>query len=510
MYKGVYLVLFIVLAVTLPRNLNGQQKTEGKKAATIKIKQAESLSYDEASHDAKILKGKVICEHDGALLYCDTAYIFEKENRMQASGHILITQGDSIKVTAEKLLYDGKNKLASLVNNVKCVEKDMVLTTPAMQFDLGRSVASYYSGGTIVNQTNTLSSRHGHYYSAGKMAAFQFEVKLENPEYTMKCDTLRYKVENRTAYFLGPSIIQSSKDYIYCENGWYDTRNEFSRFSRNALLVTSKQTLRGDSLEYDRKNKIGKAFQNVSLTDTSEHSVLYGNFIDYREKNNEAWVRGRAIYARLVEKDTFFIAAQQLYHKGIDTTNHQVLAYHNVKLFHRQMQGQADSASYNSKDSLLVLHHNPILWTDQSQATAKNIKATLNKRSLTAFALEGQALLIQNADTARNNKYNQLSGKTIKGLLQNDTLRKINITGNVEILYYPKSEKKYMGLNSTNCNEATLWFKSSDIERVSLKPKSAGNLKPMKDPASQNARLKGFNWQYDKRPKSRHDLHPGD
>lgn len=487
--------------------LSAQNKAEPKKPATIRIKQARSLSYDEMLHDAKILRGDVICEHDGALLYCDTAYIFEKENRMQASGHILITQGDSIRVTAEKLIYDGKNKMASLVNRVKCVERDMVLTTPAMQFDLGHSIASYYNGGVIVNQTNTLSSKHGHYFSAGKTAAFQFDVKLENPEYTMSCDTLRYKVDQKTAYFLGPSIIRSKNDYIYCENGWYDTRREFSRFSRNAVLVTTRQTLRGDSLEYDRLNKTGKAFRHVSLTDTSEHSVLYGDFIEYREKENEARVIGKAVYARLMEKDTFFLGAKQLYYNGLDSLNTIVLAYPDVKIFHRQIQGQADSASYQSKDSLLVLHRNPILWTNQSQGTAKFMTATISKRSIKGFSMEGQALLIQDGDSLRHNKFNQLSGKTIRGSFQNDSLRKVTITGNVDILYYPKSEKKYMGLNNTNCNEAILWFKANDIERVSLKPKSSGQLKPMNDPASRDARLKGFNWQYDKRPKSRQDLH---
>ncbi len=478
-----------------------------KKPTLIRIKQAESLSYDEFKTNARILKGNVICEHEGALLYCDTAYIFEKENRMQASGHILITQGDSIRVTAEKLLYDGKSKIASLQNNVKCVEKDMVLTTPAMFFDLGKSVASYYSGGTIVNQKNTLTSQHGHYYSSGKLACFNLNVVLTNPDYTMNSDTLKYRISNKTVYFLGPSIIMAKNDYIYCENGWYDTNKELSRFSKNAVLVTSQQKLRGDSLEYDRVNKTGKAMHNISMIDTAEKSILFGDLAEYHEKSHEVWVKGKAIYARILEKDTLFLAAETLYQKDLDSVNNLVLAYHKVRVLHSQIQAKADSAAYTTKDSLLNFYYAPLLWSKFSQASAKNMNATIGKKSVLGFRLEGQALLIQQVDSLKTDKYNQLSGKTITGILSQDTIRKVTVNGNVEVYYFPKNNSKYMGFNTTNCNEAVLWFRNNEVDRVSLKPKTAGSLKPLKEVDIDNARLKGFNWQYNSRPKTKSDLH---
>lgn len=502
------LCCFALVILLCPSFMAQKKSSENpKKPALIRIKQAESLSYDEFKNNARILRGNVICEHEGALLYCDTAYIYEKENRMQASGHVLITQGDSIRVTAEKLIYDGKSKMASLQNNVRCVEKDMVLTTPSMDFDLGNSIASYYNGGTIVNQKNTLTSKHGHYYSSTKEACFNLDVVLTNPDYTMNSDTLKYRIPNKTVYFLGPSIIMAKTDYIYCENGWYDTNKEISRFSKNAVLVTAQQKLRGDSLVYDRLNKTGKAFNNVTMIDTAEKSILFGDLAEYREKSNEAWISGKAIYARILEKDTLFLAAELLYQKDLDSVNNLVLAYHRVRLLHKQMQAKADSASYNTKDSLLHFYYAPVLWTKLSQASAKNMNATVGKNSIREFRLEGQALLLQQVDSLRTDKYNQLSGKTITGVLSQDTIRKVTVNGNVEVLYYPKNNNKYMGLNNTNCNEAVLWFKNNEVERVSLKPKTSGALKPLKDVDVQNARLKGFNWQYTSRPKTKSDLH---
>ena len=482
------------------------QKPVVKGNKLIRIVHAESLSFDSEKNNAKILSGKVVCEHEGTFLNCDTAFIVDADNTMQAKGHILITKGDSITVTGDKLFYNGKTKLATLENNVKCVEKEMTLTTNFLTFDIGQSIAHYYNGGKIVNKQNTLVSKNGHYYSSGKEAAFHYDVVLTNPEYKMNSDTLRYKLNTKTAYFIGPSIILSQQDFIYCENGWYDTQNEKAQFSRNALLKTSQQKLKGDSLLYDRKTKTGRAFNNISLIDTVEKSTLYGDYILYRETNSEALVTKRAVYARLIEKDSLFLSADTLYHIKIDSSNNFLNAYHHVKLFKNDFQAVSDSATLNSKDSLIQLFNTPTLWSQRSQATAKMIKIDIGKKSIKGFTLDGKAFLIQQVDSLNQDKFNQLSAKKLSSTIVNDTIRKVIITGNAEIYYYPKNKNKLIGLNKTNAPEIFLWFKKGEIERVSLKPKSDGVIDPIADVDAGNARLKGFNWRYDTRPKSRFEL----
>ncbi len=389
MFSRTIIILFFVLhsLVSYAQGAgNGSVKPK-----VIKINNAESLSFDKEKNNAKILRGNVICEHDGALLYCDTAFIFDSETKMEAKGHIVIAKGDSIRITGDKLFYDGKTKIATLENNVKCIEKDMVLTTNLLTFDVGKSIANYYNGGTIVNKENTLVSKNGHYYSGTKEAAFHYEVELTNPDYKMKSDTLRYKMTNKTSYFLGPSIILSKSDYIYCENGWYDTNKEKAQFSRNALLITSQQKLKGDSLFYDRNAKIGRAYRNVTLTDTSQKSIIYGDYIEYKQLKSEAFVTKKALYARIMEGDTLFIAADTLYHRDIDSVNNFLNAYHDVRLYKKNLQAVCDSASLNTQDSLLQLFKSPYLWSNHSQATSKIIKVDIGKNSIKGFKLDGRA-----------------------------------------------------------------------------------------------------------------------
>lgn len=514
MYKRlIYILVFFVVQTIAFGQGKVKVATPQKEEKTIRILHAD-LSYDASKSDAKLLTNKVVCEHDGAILNCDTAWLYDEQNRMEASGHIVITKGDSITVTGNKLNYDGATKMAILKDSVTCTEKDMRLKTNLLTFDVGNSVANYYDGGTIVNKENTLISKNGHYYSATKELAFHYEVELINPDYKMKSDTLRYNTTTKTAFFLGPSIIISKDDYIYCENGLYDTNKEIAQFSKNALLITREQKLTGDSLFYNRNLKIGKAFNNIRLIDTTQKSILYGDYAEFHQKNSEALVTKRPVYARITDTDTLFIAADTLYHRDLDSVNNFLNAYHHVKIYKKDMQAVCDSAALNTQDSLLQLFRNPILWASRSQATGKIIKVNIGRKTIYGFKIEGNAFLTQQVDSVLTKKdsvlkYNQLIGKSIEGFVRRDTMRKMIVLGNAEIYYYPKNKNKTLGLNKTTASEIVLWLnEKEEVERVTLKPKTEGVIDPIKDVDVENARLKGFSWQYEKRPKSRFELRP--
>jgi lipopolysaccharide export system protein LptA len=482
--------------------------TDNKGGKLINIRHAKRLTYDSnIGVDARRLIGDVECEHDGAVMRCDSAYLFS-DKKLIAYGHISIIKGDSIFVYGDSLRYDATTKLANMKGNVRCIEKDMTLSTNTLIYDIGNSVASYYDGGKIVNKENTLVSKNGHYYSATKDLTFHYDVVLINPEIKMQGDTLRYNTINKTSYFFGPSIITSKENYIYCENGWYDTEYEVARFSKNAIIVSDKQKLTGDSVYYNRKKGYGRATKNVKIIDTTakSQSIITGDFAEHFEKGSKSIVTGHAIYGRRIENDTLFMSADTLYYEQPDSTHTFVKAYRHTKIYKTDLQGLCDSLTYYVHDSLMTMYNSPILWTNNGQVTAKLIKVTAGQSSIKYFELLTNAIVIQKADSLDDLKFNQIEGKRIEGFITRDTIRKLNVIGNAQIIYYVKQKQTFKGVNKTICSDLSVWFNAQGLDRATFRNKPESTIYPLNEVKDEDLRLKHFSWMENKRPKKKSDI----
>ncbi len=499
-----FYLLFVLFSFESYGQLSAKQSADTK-TKLIKINHAGKLAYNKSMGvEAKRLIGNVECEHEGAILRCDSAYLYDQK-KMEAFGHISIVQ-DSVSVFGDKLIYDAKTKMANMDGNVRCIDKDMVLTTNTMVYDVGNNVASYYNGGTIINKENTLTSKNGHYYSKLKELTFHYDVVLTNPDYKMNSDTLRYNTETKTAYFIGPSIIKSKENYIYCENGWYDTDKEISRFSKHALIVTDEQKMLGDSMYYDRKNGYARATKNVQIIDTAQKTFIVGNYAEHFEKTKKSVVTNNAVFGYTVQKDTLFLSGDTLFYNQPDSLHTFVRAYKNVKFFKNDLQGMCDSINYAMHDSLMVMYNSPILWVKNGQVTAKQINLTANKNGIKHFKLLSNALVIQQADSLDADKFNQITGKNIEGFLVKDTIRKLNVIGNAQIIYYVKQKTNYKGVNKTSCSDLTVWFNADGVDRTTFRNKPESTIYPLSEIDDKEMRLKNFLWVKNKRPKTKQDI----
>ena len=85
----------------------------------VYLERAQNLSFDQDRiEDAQILRGDVMFRHENALMYCDSAYFYERTNSLDAFGHVRFEQGDTLRGYGDVLYYDGNTKLARLRRNV--------------------------------------------------------------------------------------------------------------------------------------------------------------------------------------------------------------------------------------------------------------------------------------------------------------------------------------------------------------------------------------------------------
>ncbi len=62
---------------------------------------------------------------------------------MNAYGHVSIEQGDSLHVDADRLKYNGADRMARMEGNVRLNDRSMELTTPALDYDMRARVRRY-------------------------------------------------------------------------------------------------------------------------------------------------------------------------------------------------------------------------------------------------------------------------------------------------------------------------------------------------------------------------------
>lgn len=495
---------------------------------------------------AKRLIGNVrFTTKDGMVMTCDSSYFLDNNN-IEAYSNIFIRQGDSLTITGKTAHYDGTTKLGVIDGRVTCTEKDMVLTTDVLNFDSRNKTASYYIGGTIVSKDNNLTSKHGYYDSPTKTVSFKYNVKLVNPDYTMLADTLKYVTSTKTVIFLGPTNVISKQDKLYCERGWYNTQAQISHLTKNAIIYSGKSIMKADSIHYDRKKETGFGYSNVNLIDTAEKTIISGHRSYSNKLKGIIWMTDHALLTKIMDKDSLFATADSMwaFEKKLkikkDTSEHDsikvirkipktdtdsakivikmikdtskfreldstvIKAYRHVKIFKKDMQGVADSLIFSTYDSTATLYHLPVLWHKQNQLSGNKVIMYYANKKIDRIQIPENTFIVEQIDTIH---YNQIKGKLLWAYFKDDTLRKIDITGNAQATYYLKKEKKGLqGVNTIESSKLTVKEKAGTLDQVTFLKKPKAKAFPMKDLDVKAVELKGFSWQIYRKPKSKEDL----
>jgi len=473
-----------------------------KKGATIiYLEKADMMTFDQFKlPDIQLVKGNVRFRHDNAIMFCDSAYFYTNANSLDAFGHVKIVQGDTLFVYGDFLFYDGNQKLARLRHNVKMENRKTVLTTDSLNYDRMKNIAYYFTGGTIRDQVNTLTSIWGQYMPATNVALFRDKVKLVNKDYTMDADTLKYNTRSHIANIVGRThIIYKNETDIYSTSGWYNTTNDQSMLLKRSLVVHQKgKTMTGDTIFYDKKKKYGEAFNNVILTDENRKNTLSGDYVYYDELKDEGFATDSALFTDWSSKDTMYVHADTV-RTSKDSIYNLVRGYHRVRFFRNDVQGLSDSLSYNERDSVLYLHGQPVLWAENNQLSGEVIHAMTKGKKVDKIYIEDNAFASQQTDSIH---YNQLSGKEMIAYLDSNQLKKVDVNGNAESVYYPVDDKdsSLVGLNKTQSSYVKMYLKNKKIERVVLTSASSGTMYPIEGLTNSELYLRNFFWIPEQRP----------
>ncbi len=467
---------------------------------------ADSLSFDqERNAEAQVLNGNVCFRHDSAYMYCDSAYFYERTNSLEAFSNVRMEQGDTLFVFGNYLFYDGNGQIAYLRENVRMENGQVTLFTDSLNYERLPNIGYYFEGGMIVDSLNQLSSFYGQYSPDTKWAYFNDSVKLENERFTLYSDTLHYNTESKLANILGPSIIVSDSGEIRTSRGWYDTVKNTSSLLDRSEVQSGTRILIGDSIAYDRELGFGEVFGNMSLIDTLNQVTLEGQYGYYNERTEYAFATDSARFLEYSQGDTLFLHADTLEMMTVDSTYREIKAYYGVRFYRFDLQGVCDSMLFDTRDTLLYMFKEPIIWNEQYQMYGDTILIYMNDSTIDYAHVRQFAMAAQYVDTTY---YNQLKGNDLKAYFEGKAVRQIDVSGSAESIFYPiEDDGAMIGLNETKSGFLTIWVKDNKLERLKIWPTPTGSLTPIPDLKPDMKFLKDFYWFDYIRPKNKDDIY---
>jgi len=514
-----FLSAFVAILLVLPAYAQQSNATaqNGKK---IEIINANSIEFDKAlGPDVKKLVGNVLFEHNNSLMNCDSAYFFSERNIIHAYSNVHINRGDTVHLYGDTLRYNGNERMARVRSNVRLVDRETVLITEYLDFDIENDFGYYINGGNITSGENRLSSNIGYYYAETEVFFFRDSVVIINPDYYITSDTLKYNTITKISYFFGPTEIISDENYIYCENGWYDTQYDVSQFNKNAYFKNSDQLLKGDSLYYERNTGLGKAFKNVLLYDSVQQVILTGHFAEYFEDTERAVLTDSAAFIQVSsDNDSLFVHADTLrsvgYTDSVFTTdsvpvfdslvNFKIIkAYYGVRIFENELQGMCDSMAYSMRDSVIRLFGDPALWSAENQLTAEYMELHTKNNKPHILYMQSTAFIVSEEDTSR---YNQIKGKNMTGFFSDNKLYRINVDGNSQSIHYAKDDEEVIGINKSESSNIVILLEDQKVSQIKFLVKPDQKLHPPGDLPRNEALLKDFKWLKEERPQSKFDI----
>lgn len=472
------------------------------KAQKIQIINTDELRFDAASQ-SKYCKGNIKVLHEGVFIQCDSAVINDKYNTVDGIGKVYIYQPDTFDMRGNRVFYDGKTKIARVSGDVVLTDQKMTLTTPFIDYDTKNKSGSYSAGGLIVNENDRLTSNKGYYNSRTNVASFKENVVLVNPEYTMTGDTLQYNTSYRTAYFFGPTVIQSEQNRIECVWGYYNTASNLASFSRRATIFGESSDITADSFFYNRNSGDGEAFGNIVMNDTAEEITVYGQNGFYMEKKRETIITGFPMSERMLDNDTMLLLADTFYYYS-DTSIKKLLAYRNAQILSPRIAGKCDTLIYFMKDSVMLMLEKPILWNENNQITGDSISVYMKDEKLDYMFVRNNGFV---ASWLEEDRFNQMAGNQIYNYFVDGKLRKVNLFGQGQSIYYVREDESdtaaYTGVNRIASGAITIFMDSSGIHNIRFypQPEPEGVLYPPKEIPESEKVLDGFHWQIQLKPK---------
>lgn len=473
---------------------------------------------DPSDPDVWILYQRVRAEHEGMVLYADSALLNTVLNDFTAFGNIKIELSDTTTIFGDQLYYDGVSRVLDIWDDtVRLIDGRTLLRSDHLSYDRFSSTASYDTWGITTNQDKRLVSRKGYYNSDTKIVDIYNSVELTDSNMRLLTDTLTFNTNTNVAHFWSPTHIYTDSTTMYSERGTYNTDLRYAHSMRNSQVHNGEKHITCDTLHYWEQSEHGIAIGNVTLRDTVNDIISTSRYAETRQMDHTSLITDSAL-VRFVNHDdqhpsatpdTLYLHADSILVLN-DSLRHlrSVTAHHRVKLFRADAQAMSDSLYYSAPDSTIQLFRSPVVWYQHYQALADTIIIAHDSSGARQAWLNSNVFCIQQVDP---DKFNQVKGRNAVVHFIKGEPHYADILGNAEMVYYltedlPSGRQSLIGVNCGRGSDMRIYFIDRAPDRVVTFGNPDMHTYPYDQLTPDKKQLPDFNWIDNRRPKKPLDV----
>jgi lipopolysaccharide export system protein LptA len=255
-----------------------------------------------------------------------------------------------------------------------------------------------------------------------------------------------------------------------------------------------------DSMVYNRNTGFGEAFENIQLIDSVEEMTIVGRYGAYWRKEKRTLITGQPHAMKNMDGDTFYLRSDTMIDQRDSNDIRRLQAFHNVQIYKSDLQAKSDSMLYDLSDSTITLYEQPVVWSDSNQITGDTIVIFRNASGIDRMEAFANGFMIERDP---NGFFNQIRGKTIITYFDSSKLDYILVEGNAQNLYYVLEDSvNYSGVKDMICGRMTIHTDSNHkISTIHYGGSPKSVFYPLDDLPAEKAKLQGFNWMGDLRPR---------
>ncbi|MDE5608727.1 MAG: hypothetical protein K2I64_07325 [Muribaculaceae bacterium] len=459
-------------------------------------------------------------------------------------------------------LIDASNRLISIYGEYAPSTKDavfrddvvltslsrtdtLVIRTDDLRYNTLTHIAELNAPSTVTSSDGTIYTDLGTYNTETTIAdLFERSTVVTSTGRTLTGDTIFYDHNLGYGIARGNMVLTDTvnKMRLTGEYGFYNELTDSAFVTGRALAVDYSSpdslSLHGDTIEAYRVITITQRYIPVDLpvaedlaldslmapldsiaerVDVAESAVALesADTVSVAETDSIAYIPETAgipelpelpdsVGAEIAVAEPLAPVDDYRIEETADTARY-VVAYRNVRFFRTDLQGVCDSMTYVAKDSLIHLNRDPMVWSDTRQIFGNAIVVHLNDSTADRVTLPNTGFMAEEIEAGF---YNQMSGREMVATLEAGELRRLDVSGNVLITFFPMNDEDSTYTKVANAESSFLSadFRDRNIEKLKMWSQSTETITPLYLAKRSKFFLPGFRWEPWRRPLGHDDL----